>query len=159
MSKEVRLNDKMWFGKYKGKTIKSVVDADMRFLEVLMDKGKISLHQNVKDYIGGGSSFKKQKLSAYRPSDLWWGDAPHITATQTTTQPGGWESGTWTSYSTSTSIPETESLEQRAREIQDTIERLSSDVRFEVLSEAEALSKASTLRQPEECTLSNTDLV
>lgn len=54
MSKEVRLNDKMWYGKYQGKTIKFILENDRNFLDILIDKGKISYHKNVLDYLNSG---------------------------------------------------------------------------------------------------------
>lgn len=60
MPKEVRLNDKMWFGRWKGKTIKWILDNDMNFLEKLCDRGKISYHKNVVDYLEGGSKYSKK---------------------------------------------------------------------------------------------------
>lgn len=49
--KIVRLNDKMWFGKYKNLTIKDVICRDKDFLDKLMNVGKIGYHDNVIKFI------------------------------------------------------------------------------------------------------------
>jgi hypothetical protein len=68
MPKEVRLNDKMWFGKYKDKTIKRIIDSDFRFLETLVEKGKITFHKNVHDYINGDRPKARLRDDPRR----WW---------------------------------------------------------------------------------------
>jgi len=51
MCKEVRLNDKLWFGKYKGKSIRVILDSDRNFLDNLVNKGTIKYGSNIIDYI------------------------------------------------------------------------------------------------------------
>jgi hypothetical protein len=51
MPKEIRLNDKIWFGKYKGNPVKVILDGDRQFLENLILKGKITYGQNILDYL------------------------------------------------------------------------------------------------------------
>ncbi len=82
MPKEVRLNDKIWFGKYRGRTIKDILDYDRCFLDTLLDKGKITYHKNVLDFLikpksnsgfsGYGSSGGGYTSSSQRYSD--WSD-------------------------------------------------------------------------------------
>lgn len=52
MPKEVRLNDKMWFGKYRGRTIKDLLNIDRYYLDDLVMKNKIIFSKNVTDYLG-----------------------------------------------------------------------------------------------------------
>lgn len=61
MPKEVRLNDKLWFGKYQGKSIKDVIDSDRGFLDNLVINGRIKYGQNVIDYIKGLSRKKSTR--------------------------------------------------------------------------------------------------
>jgi len=85
MPKEVRLNDKIWFGKYRGRTIKDILEYDRCFLDTLLDKGKITYHQNVLDFVskpksnnsgfsgygsGGGYTSTSQRYSDW--SDNNW---------------------------------------------------------------------------------------
>lgn len=51
MPKKVRLNDKIWFGKYRGRTIRDILDYDSHFLDILLDNGKITYHENVLDFL------------------------------------------------------------------------------------------------------------
>lgn len=88
MSKEIRLNDKMWFGRYNGKTIKWIIDNDMNFIDKLIDGGKISYHKNILDYLEGGSKYSKK-------TDYWIPDHlldPQVGSIQQDEQyNGGWE--------------------------------------------------------------------
>jgi hypothetical protein len=43
--KEVRLNDKMWFGKYKGTRINDIIRTDATFIQKLVKEGKIKLDE------------------------------------------------------------------------------------------------------------------
>lgn len=61
--KIVRLNDKMWFGKYLGMSIKDVLMRDKKFLDVLVNKGKISYHENVQDFLNENKENK---------GDVWY---------------------------------------------------------------------------------------
>lgn len=58
--KEVRLNDKIWFGKYKGVTIKELLNSDRYFLDSLIIKRKIKFSQNVINYLGGNNEKMKK---------------------------------------------------------------------------------------------------
>lgn len=51
MIKEVRLNDKMWFGKYKNLSIRDIICKDRMYLESLMLTGKIKYSENVEKYL------------------------------------------------------------------------------------------------------------
>jgi len=57
MAKEIRLNDKMWFGKYKGLTIKKIIDMDRGFLEVMKKKDKIIYSDSVLKYTNDRGSY------------------------------------------------------------------------------------------------------
>jgi len=59
MPKEVRINDKMWYGKYKGMTMKDLLYRDRGFLDNMVDRGKIEFHQNVLDYLKNDTKQKK----------------------------------------------------------------------------------------------------
>lgn len=73
MAKEIRLNDKWWYGKHKGRSIKEIIDCDRAFLEDLVFKGKITFHEKVQDYINGGG-YRYAKSGYYRPEEdnNWW---------------------------------------------------------------------------------------
>lgn len=60
MSKEVRLNDKMWFSKYQGKTIKFIIENDKSFIDSLIKSGKIHYSDSVIKYINGKRDYKKK---------------------------------------------------------------------------------------------------
>jgi hypothetical protein len=60
MPKEVRLNDKMWFGRHKGRSIKEIIDCDYSFLYGLILRNKIIYNKNVIDYL----SKKEQSLKS-----------------------------------------------------------------------------------------------
>jgi len=72
MPKEIRLNDKIWFGKYKGKTVKVILNGDKQFLDNLVERGKIIYGKNIIDYLDGDP--KKGKLNS---SGAWW-DEPLV---------------------------------------------------------------------------------
>ena len=56
--KEIRLNDKMWFGKYKGVRMKDVADRDRMFLDkLLLDNTDFEFAENLKSYLGKRKSF------------------------------------------------------------------------------------------------------
>lgn len=67
MVKEVRLNDKLWFGKYKGKTIKDIINCDRNFIENLVTNNKITYNKNVIDYINESLFSMEKKLSRMEP--------------------------------------------------------------------------------------------
>jgi hypothetical protein len=74
MPKEVRLNDKMWFGKHQGITIKNILNVDRNFLDVLVAKGKITYHQNIIDYLKEDRDHKTSPRSYWRaPQEVDWG--------------------------------------------------------------------------------------
>ena len=98
MSKEVRLNDKIWYGKYRGRTIRDIVESDLEFLDDLVKKGKITFHKNVQDYLKGDDSPKKNWWEngngdyhyqphewAYEPPSFVYGSQVDITATTSNT--------------------------------------------------------------------------
>lgn len=58
--KIVRLNDKMWFGKYIGLTIKDILNRDKKFLDNLVNSGLISYHDNVLNYLENGNESKSK---------------------------------------------------------------------------------------------------
>ena len=58
MSKEVRLNDKMWFGKYQGKSIKDIIHIDKGFLDNLVVTDKIKFNKNILEYIKVHKKYK-----------------------------------------------------------------------------------------------------
>jgi len=99
MAKEVRLNDKLWFGKYKNMTFKILLGHDPAYLNNLVDKGKITFHQNIKDYLNSDEKPKKSPYGSgsWRPSytsdwesDNWWGSG------------SGWSSGGYSGRATIT---------------------------------------------------------
>lgn len=49
--KEIRLNDKFWFGKYKNKTIKYIIDHDFNYLNSFFHDGKIKYGENILNYL------------------------------------------------------------------------------------------------------------
>lgn len=67
MIKEVRLNDKIWFGKYKGHTIKEILSIDRHYLDDLMFKNKIVYSENIIKYL-------EQKNSKFKSPKLHWID-------------------------------------------------------------------------------------
>jgi hypothetical protein len=75
--KEVRLNDKMWFGKYKDLSIKDIISRDRMYVESLMMSGKIKYSEKVDSYIrdsskGSGGSWYSGSISSNR----WSAPAP-----------------------------------------------------------------------------------
>ena len=84
MAKEVRLNDKLWFGKYKNLTFKMLLGHDPTYLNNLIDKGKITFHQNIKDYL---NSQEKPKKSPYGNTSIGGSWRPSYTS--------DWESDNW----------------------------------------------------------------
>jgi hypothetical protein len=78
MPKEVRLNDKMWFGRYKGRTIMDILECDKSFLDSLLFRNKITYHKNVMDYLNGDGnkySWVKIRQDEGGESDQGW-DGP-----------------------------------------------------------------------------------
>jgi hypothetical protein len=57
MPKEVRYNDKLWFGKYKGKRVKSVL-RDTKYVDSLLEKDMIRLDKKLSCYY---ESMKREK--------------------------------------------------------------------------------------------------
>lgn len=49
--KEIRLNDKMWFGKYSGYSIKDIMDRDMLYVDKLISGSKFKINDNIFKYI------------------------------------------------------------------------------------------------------------
>lgn len=72
MAKEVRLNDKWWYGKHKDRSIREILDCDRMFLEDLVYKGKIKFHQNIQDYLNGNYRPEKKRYFVPDDDDQWW---------------------------------------------------------------------------------------
>jgi hypothetical protein len=69
--KELRLNDKIWFGKYKDKRVVDVLDLDKNFLDKMVESGKYFYSDNVKNYIYGDNKKKKLSYSSYHLSSRY----------------------------------------------------------------------------------------
>jgi len=60
MPKEVRYNDKFWFGKYKNKRIRSILSGDIKYVDSLIEKGMITLDNKL------SSHYEALKRDMYR---------------------------------------------------------------------------------------------
>lgn len=65
MTKELRLNDKIWFGQYKGLTIRKIYQIDMPFLDRLISTGRFILAHNVTEY------FEKSEKCTYKSPEAY----------------------------------------------------------------------------------------
>jgi len=63
--KKVRLNDKIWFGKYKGHTIKEILSIDKMFIDKMIDKGKIIYDDNILDYLNQKNKYSEPKSMVF----------------------------------------------------------------------------------------------
>lgn len=60
MAKELRLNDKIWFGQYKGLTVLKVYQIDKAFLDRLISTGKFTLSKKVIEFFKKGEKWYHQ---------------------------------------------------------------------------------------------------
>jgi len=77
--KEVRFNDKFWFGKYKNLRLGDIIKKDPKFVMRLMDCGKISIDDKSHEFlmhVTGMSKSKKIRVAASPPMMRWWDELP-----------------------------------------------------------------------------------
>lgn len=68
--KEVRFNDKLWFGKYSGSRISELIKDDPNYIQKLIKEDKIKLDNKSKKYFEDRLGISVTKLSYQNRFDL-----------------------------------------------------------------------------------------
>lgn len=78
--KEIRYNDRIWFGKYKNKRISEILKIDPKFVQGLVKEDKICLDDRVMEHLSEKSRSRYSTFGG-RPLDTGYGE-PIIVETQ-----------------------------------------------------------------------------
>ncbi len=74
--KEVRFNDKLWFGKHKGARVSDLIKGDPNYIQKLIKEGAITLDTKSKNYFEERCGIQDKKKNPYGFNPNRYGIAP-----------------------------------------------------------------------------------
>lgn len=81
--KEVRLNDKLWFGKYKGERISALIKSDASYIQKILKEGIISMDDKCKNLFEDAQGIRHERRIMFPDPEIIIGDESAVRYTGT----------------------------------------------------------------------------